>query len=105
MDVLEGAEEMITRCKPVLFVENDREANGDKMIKYLEDLRYECYWHVYPLYRIDNFNGNKSKDLFMRNEAAEVSVNMLCVPTGTQINNLLPRAEVGSFKDRFNVIK
>lgn len=102
LNVLYGAETMINRCQPVLFIENDREEHGDKLIDYIQDeLKYDTYWHSFPLHNPENFNAYKDNP-FMKHGLVECCVNMLCLPKDTEFN-LLPRAEKGSFKDRFNL--
>lgn len=104
LDVLRGATPMIKRCSPVLFVENDRQKTGEKLISYIEDvLGYQCYWHVFPLFNPLNHNGVKENPFSDGNGNYEVCVNMLCLPKGTPFD-MLPKATKGSFKDRFNYV-
>jgi FkbM family methyltransferase len=73
--VLRGASETIARCRPILYIENDRAAHQAEVIGLIDALGYAQYWHVAPLFRRGNFNG-ASEDF--TNGAA--SLNMLCVP-------------------------
>lgn len=55
LEVLKGAEGIIKRDWPLLYVENDRPANSASLVEWLVDRGYHCYWHRPPLYREDNF--------------------------------------------------
>lgn len=75
LGVLIGAEKTIERCKPVMYIENDRKEKSDALVGWLIDHGYRCYWHRVPLYYEGNFNGEKLNafgDL--------ISQNMICVP-------------------------
>ncbi len=73
--VLRGATGTIARCRPILYVENDRAARQAELIALIDALGYVQYWHLAPLFSQANFNGT-GEDIF--NNVA--SMNMLCVP-------------------------
>jgi len=73
--VLRGALATIGRCRPVLYVENDRAAQQAELIGLIDALGYHQYWHIAPLFSADNFNG-AGEDIF----SGAASLNMLCVP-------------------------
>lgn len=73
--VLRGARETIVRCRPYLYVENDRRENQAELIALVADLGYRMFWHLPPLFDGENFNGVQ-ENIF----PGVVSVNMLCVP-------------------------
>lgn len=75
--VIEGARETIARCKPILYVENDRKDKSAALIALLMSMGYQLWWHLPPLYSPKNCRGNKV-DVFH----GVVSVNMLCLPAG-----------------------
>lgn len=87
LEVLQGAQRLIERCKPALYVENnDTEgttAKSKELIKFIASLGYELYWHTPPLFNPDNFLGNR-KDVFPK----IISLNMLCMPAGTDVKDL-----------------
>ncbi len=56
-DILLGATEIIRRCKPVLYVENNCKDVSKKMLSVLETLNYTAYWHFPPMIRENNFFG------------------------------------------------
>lgn len=72
---LEGARQTIARCRPVIYVENDRAEHQGGLIALIAGLGYEQYWHVAPLYNADNFKG-ASEDITEH----VISLNMLCMP-------------------------
>jgi FkbM family methyltransferase len=74
--VLRGAAETIRKHRPILYVENDRQAHQQEVISLIADMGYTLYWHLPPLFNAENFNGN-SEDIF----GTIVSINMLCLPT------------------------
>ena len=73
--VLEGGRELIARCQPILYVENDRREKAAALIRLIDALGYHMYWHTPPLFNPQNFAGN-AQNLF----GNVVSVNMLCCP-------------------------
>lgn len=76
LQVLRGAVNMIEDCRPVMFVENDREEKSEALLKYLnEDLDYSCYWHNYRFFREDNYNKNPI------NYYGDIGgINLICFP-------------------------
>ena len=85
LSVLKGARELILRSKPVLYVENDRPHLSDVLIKYIDSLGYECFWHWPPLFSPDNFFKN-SENVFDN----IVSKNMICLPKGVGVAGAQP---------------
>jgi len=71
--VLRGAVNTVARFKPILYVENDRPAKSESLIRYIDSLGYAMYWHLPRLYNPQNFLGN-SLNVF----GEIVSRNMLC---------------------------
>jgi len=80
LDVLRGAVSFIRRLRPILYVENDREENAPQLIRFIESLGYELFWHRPPLYNPDNFFENP-QNVF----GAILSHNMLCLPRGSDV--------------------
>jgi FkbM family methyltransferase len=73
--VLEGAMETIARCKPALYVENDRIDRSDALCSFIESIGYSMQVHNVPLVSEHNYRGNKY-NLF----PGIYSLNMLCLP-------------------------
>lgn len=73
-DVIHGGRETIARCKPILYVENDRHDRSAALIECIAALGYRMFWHRVPLFRERNFYRNAT-NVFGR----VVSANMLCL--------------------------
>jgi FkbM family methyltransferase len=80
-DVLLGARETIARCRPMIYVENDRASHQAELIALLADLGYDQYWHVAPLYSPENFRGAQG-DI----TGQTASLNMFCPPREWEMN-------------------
>jgi FkbM family methyltransferase len=74
MDVLKGATQTIARTRPFLYVENDRREKAAELVRYIDSLGYDMFWHAAPLYNPDNFRQN-AENVF----GQIVSLNMFCV--------------------------
>jgi FkbM family methyltransferase len=75
LEIIQGAAETIKRCRPILYVENDREDKSAALIGAIIDMGYRLFWHRPPLFNPQNFRGEK-KNIF----AAIASLMMVCVP-------------------------
>ena len=78
-EVIAGAHDVIDRCRPVLYVENDREQHSAGLIDDLRQLGYRLWWHRPPLYEPENFKRN-AENIFTIDGQQIVSINMLCMP-------------------------
>ena len=74
--VLSGAQGLVNRFRPFLYVENDRREKSPGLISMMRDWGYRLYWHLPPLYSPSNF-AQEQENLF----PGIVSVNMLGVPS------------------------
>jgi len=77
-EVLLGATETLARCRPLLYLENDRAEKSPALMALILSLGYRLWWHVTPLYNPDNFLKN-SNNVF----GGTVSINVLCQPADT----------------------
>ncbi|MGB9153438.1 MAG: FkbM family methyltransferase [Alphaproteobacteria bacterium] len=75
IDVLAGARQLIARHRPFLYVENDRPDNSEALITMIEELGYDLWWHLTPLFNPQNY-ANNANNVF----EGTVSINLLCVP-------------------------
>jgi FkbM family methyltransferase len=75
--VIAGAAATIARCRPALYVENDRRHQSPDLLRQILNLDYACYWHLPPLYAPDNFYRNPN-NVF----PGIVSIDMMCLPKG-----------------------
>lgn len=74
--VLRGARQTIARCRPIIYVENDRAAQQQEVISLVAEMGYRLYWHCPPLFDPNNFKGEQ-ENVF----PGIVSLNMLCIPS------------------------
>lgn len=80
LEVLRGSSHLLERCKPILYVENDRVERSPQLIQWLLDHDYRMWWHFPPLYNPANFRG------FEKNIYADLaSTNMFCIPASLSI--------------------
>jgi FkbM family methyltransferase len=80
-EVVRGAEGLIARHRPALYVENDRLEKSQALIEQIRALDYRLYWHLPPLYNPDNYAGD-GEDIY----PGIVSVNMLCFPRDVELD-------------------
>jgi FkbM family methyltransferase len=78
--VLRGAAATIARCRPLLYLENDRDENAAELVGSAMELGYRALWHITPLFKPDNFLRNPNNVL-----GRLMSFNMLCVPRETEM--------------------
>lgn len=57
--VLRGGVETINRCKPIMYIEDDRQENSARLRHFIKTLGYTIEEHKPPLYRENNFFGKK----------------------------------------------
>lgn len=74
-EVLAGARATISRCRPLLYVENDRKERSAELIRSLMSLGYRLWWDLPPLFNPNNFAGH-TEDIFGNCG----SVNLFCQP-------------------------
>jgi FkbM family methyltransferase len=79
-EALRGARQTIARCRPLIYVENDRAEQQAVLIALIAELGYAQYWHVAPLFNAENFKG-ASQDV----TGQAVSLNMFCVPNESSL--------------------
>jgi hypothetical protein len=95
LEVLKGSQQTLARCRPVLYVENDREERHSLLIAFLEQSGYDMYWHQPPVYSPDNFRGDPVDVMNI------VSRNLLCLPAELDVPRDA-RAAVKRYGNRFD---
>jgi FkbM family methyltransferase len=75
VEALKGAARTIAAHRPLMYVENDRQARSPELVALLFSWRYRLYWHTPPLYSPNNFAGD-SENIFGNIR----SMNLLCLP-------------------------
>ena len=72
--VLQGAQGILTRSHPILYVENDRIGNSPALIEFLLTVGYRLWWHITRAFNPNNFLHNA------HNIYGDISLmNMLCL--------------------------
>jgi FkbM family methyltransferase len=79
-DVLDGAAETLQKHRPILYIENDREAKSSALIERLMRADYRLFWHLPPLFNPQNFFGTID-NIFGKT----VSVNMIGIPASRPV--------------------
>jgi FkbM family methyltransferase len=75
LEAVRGAKTTIERCRPVLYVENDRAEKSTELVSQLLEYGYRLWWHVVPLFSKTNFLGNPTNAF-----GSVGSFNMLGLP-------------------------
>lgn len=73
--VLDGARQLITAFKPVIYLEHNQPQGAPPVIERLLGHEYACFWHFSPFFRAANFAQVKD-DVF----GGLVDANVLAVP-------------------------
>lgn len=83
--VIKGAEKLIGKFKPRIYIENDR-ANYKQLMEMISGLGYRMYWNLPPMYNRDNYFANDN-NIF--GEPSIVSLNMICLhrDSGERLEN------------------
>lgn len=79
-DVLLGARETISRCRPLLYVENDRPQNSQRLLDTIFAFGYRIWRHEPPMFNPENYRGCKDNIW-----PGMVSVNLIAVPEEKEI--------------------
>jgi len=77
LEVLQGAVQTINRYKPYLYVECDREAKVENLVKFIRNMGYDLDTHFTPLYNPNNYFNNSENKFDLPNTRI-VSANMFC---------------------------
>ena len=77
LDVLQGAVDTIQKSQPVMYLENDRPENHEKLVSFLiNELDYALFWSINNLFNSENYRG-KAQNIFRANLH---SYNVLALP-------------------------
>ncbi len=91
VDVITGGINTIKKCRPILYLENDRPTRAEQLLTLVLGLDYAIYSHTPPLYNKDNFAGDQ-EDIF----PGIVSANIFCLPNGLPRQRHRDAADHGS---------
>ena len=75
-DVLRGARDTISACRPVLFVENNTVEKSASTLAAIRETGYRMWWHIAPYYNERNYLGNR-ENVFTKYFP---EANLLCLP-------------------------
>lgn len=78
LDVLRGAHRLITRMKPVLYVEHNDTQTGRWVLEFIAAHGYRAYLHEPPLFNPENYF-RKQEDVFAGQFEGQIH-NLLCLP-------------------------
>jgi FkbM family methyltransferase len=95
LDVLQGAENMIGRCQPIIWAEADRALKKKAVFDWLRQHAYDLYWYRTPLYNKDNWF-KIEENVYMSDDGNHIGAeNIIAVPKsrGITMNNFLPVLE------------
>lgn len=56
LEVFKGGEQLIQRCRPILYFENDRVHLSEALIAWVQAQGYRLWWHMPPLFNPNNYN-------------------------------------------------
>lgn len=95
LDVLKGSKDTIKRARPFLYVESESKEESKKILDFLDEFDYKCFFHRPPLFNIDNFFGNDN-NVFDKVENNMVNMivsgNIFAYPKEkTEWNNVIDR--------------
>ena len=85
-DVLRSGEKLLRAARPVLYVENDLQAQSPGLLRYMDSQGYDLYWHAAPVFDIDNFFGNR--DSIWPGHLISLMVLGIPAESGIRIGNL-----------------
>ena len=80
LKVLQGADDVLTRSRPVLYLENDRVEKSQALIEWLWSKDYQLFWCIHQLFNPNNFFKN---EVNIYDDVA--SFNMLGLPRELKI--------------------
>lgn len=81
LKLLKGAENLILRDRPFLYLENDRIEQSAELLSYLLNIQYDIWWDIVPLFNPNNRAGNK-ENIFPNIS----SFNIFCAPSEKNLN-------------------
>ena len=73
-EVLKGAAGLIDQFRPLLYLEANVE-DAPRVIRQLQEMDYQMWWHLPPMFNPENFLGNSENHF-----GAISSKNILCAP-------------------------
>jgi tetratricopeptide (TPR) repeat protein len=81
LEILQGAINIITQLKPILYLKNNHQQHADAIINYIRSLNYTIHKHKFPTYNLKNFSHNP-ENIF----GQTTSINYLCLANNYSLN-------------------
>ena len=75
-EALNGARDLITRCRPLIYVENNEMESSRKLARLLDEFGYRAWWSLFWYFDVRNFYANPVNCF----ENVRPSTNLLCAP-------------------------
>jgi len=103
VDVLNGAEKLIDKYKPMLYIEFNNKEGNDELLEKVQAMGYAAYWHIYTKHNPNNHNQQK-QDIWeepgsvidKKNMDKRYEGNIICVHKDQEQPTGLQEAKVGS---------
>ncbi len=80
---MQGAEQLITKHRPVIYLENDDPEASGPLLELLQGHGYRAFWHRSALFNANNHKGH-SENIF----GAARCVNIIALPGDTTVQNM-----------------
>lgn len=90
--VIRGAAETISRCEPVLYIEN-HEDDSSKLASILDHVGYRAFWSAEPYFNPDNFLSNRKNIWADKWPNLGPSANLIALPKAATMPLDLPPFE------------
>jgi FkbM family methyltransferase len=91
LQVLRGAERLISKHRPVIYLENDDPEATDGLLAFLHGHGYRTFWHRSALFNPKNHRAN-DENIFGNARC----VNLLALPNDTPVRNFEPATDKAS---------
>ncbi len=82
VEVVKGSARTIDMYRPVMYLENEREARYKELLELVLGMDYKIFWHATMMFNPENFAGDR-ENVFPQ----VASFNILCVPNETRFDN------------------
>ena len=91
LNVLRGATNLLSRCHPILYLENNCKFTSRPVIEFVSSLDYDLYWDIHPYFNPANFLNN-SADIFTEGWCIHPSRARHCHMTSPRLPHLTRRS-------------
>ena len=88
LETLMGAETILSKSNPILYLENDRLEKSASLIEWLRQRGYSLWWHTPPMFNPNNYFGER-KNIY-GNVASFNMVGMHGAAVKPEIRGLVP---------------